>query len=185
MSAEQMIDEASALMANSFHNTASFLEIFREENPIECARKMKYFFSCFLTAVYLDSSTKYMYPFYDNDGKMEVFFMLIPSSFQLTLWSKIRAGILSFPFVFGWSGFSRMLTAGDYHDAHHLKVMTANGVVRNHMLVQRMVVRIDKQGRGLGSLRLGQKLRDIADAQQLPVVLDTQDSRNVPFYTRL
>ena len=43
----------------------------------------------------------------------------------------------------------------------------------------------DYQGKGIGSQLLGKALREVADVKKLPVVLSTQDPRNVIFYSRL
>jgi GNAT superfamily N-acetyltransferase len=129
---------------------------------------------------------------------MTCFFMLLRSDAEVSIWQKLRAGLLTLLFISGLKSFNRMLAAGDYFDKMKLvtfqfdgtddgsaKTLRKDAQIPVHLNLARMVVHPDYQGRGVGSAALRRALETVADGQQLPVVLSTQLDRNVTFYERL
>ena len=55
---------------------------------------------------------------------------------------------------------------------------------RRYIALERMAVRRELRGRGIGGTALKSALAEVADASGLPVVLSTQERRNVRFYER-
>jgi GNAT superfamily N-acetyltransferase len=106
--------------------------------------------------------------------------MLVPSDMQITLWEKVKGGLLTLIFIYGYSIFSRMISASDHYDNIRNEMMSN----RRHFELQRMIVNPNYQGQGLGSLLLQQAL-DEEDKKDTPVFLTTQAERNVTFYSRL
>jgi GNAT superfamily N-acetyltransferase len=84
------------------------------------------------------------------------------------------------PLELGWQTFKRMMKTAEFHGGIMKKIL--NG--RKALVLTRMVVVPELQGKGLGSKYLQEVLEKVADAQNLPVVLSTQSMRNVNFYKK-
>jgi GNAT superfamily N-acetyltransferase len=122
-----------------------------------------------------------------DSGRVLCFFWLTPIVSHVSLWSKIRAGLLFFPILFGWKPFVRLLSLGDAFDKTTCslvqKFVPSELVRQNTLVLERMVVEPTLHGRGLGSACLHSALSQAAAGSA--VVLTTQLQRNVEFYTRL
>jgi GNAT superfamily N-acetyltransferase len=120
-----------------------------------------------------------------KSGRVLSFFWLMPVVSSVSFWSKVRAGLLLFPFLFGWKPFMRLLTMGEAFDrtTHSLvqKFIASHTDRQNTLVLERMVVEPSLQGRGVGSSCLSSALTQAAAS----VVLSTQLQRNVDFYSRL
>jgi GNAT superfamily N-acetyltransferase len=140
-------------------------------------------------------------PLSEGRGRvMTCFFMLLHSDSEVSIWQKLRAGLLTLLFISGVKSFGRLLAAGDYFDKMKLRTFqfdgtndrdaaalrdTKNAPISVHLNLARMVVHPDYQGRGIGSAALRRALQTTADEKRLPVVLSTQLDRNVTFYEKL
>eukprot|EP00600_Ochromonadales_sp_CCMP1393_P008964 CAMPEP_0174962572 /NCGR_PEP_ID=MMETSP0004_2-20121128/4854_1 /TAXON_ID=420556 /ORGANISM="Ochromonas sp., Strain CCMP1393" /LENGTH=209 /DNA_ID=CAMNT_0016211111 /DNA_START=119 /DNA_END=748 /DNA_ORIENTATION=+ len=164
-------------------NTKTYVEIFRGDETSR-AEPMEFLFKRNLYLVEQKCPSSLHYHFSDEDKVLECFFMLVPSfGAHFTLYEKVvTGGVLEFACHYGWSMLRRLLKASDYFDAMEDEIMKGRGP---YFSLQRMVVDPDRQGGGLGSKCLGAALMKDADAKQWPVVLGTQDSRNLIFYGRL
>ena len=120
-----------------------------------------------------------------SERQLCAFFWLLSFTSCISLWAKVRAGLLWFPVLFGLKPFMRLLSIGKQFD------QTTQLVVHEHVrcserektvVLERMVVDPGVQGRGLGSACLTAALAPQATA---PVVLSTQLQRNVEFYSRI
>lgn len=121
---------------------------------------------------------------FDDHGKLLAFFMFVaPDIADVGLWDMLRVGMLMAPFKFGIGVVKRLLSIKDDYELFEREVMDAHGNEPMFRL-ERMVVHPDVQGKGLGSRALKQALGE-ADAARLPVLLSTQEERNVRFYGRL
>ena len=88
----------------------------------------------------------------------------------------MRAGLLKLPLLFGVVRLQRLLKAKRVEEAE-LQGLDA-------FRLERMVVSPAVQGRGIGTRALRFALSE-ADAAGKPVVLSTNEQRNVAFYSRL
>lgn len=171
---------AAELVTQAMMNTASYVELFRGTE--ETRREAMEFL--FRKNIYLvkQKCPECINVFYDADNMMECFFMLVPSfGAYHTLYEKVVVGgILEFGLRYGLATLMRLIKVSDYADAMENDLMKG----RRFFSLQRMVVAKSKQGQGIGSKHLSNALKE-ADQLQLPVVLSTQDDRNVIFYGRL
>lgn len=178
---EELIEDAADLVAKSFLNTPSYCEIFREKDEKLREEALKDLFLRNIKMMATIAPGTFNYHL-DSEGKMDCFFMLVSKDIVPSLWDKISHGLLMIPFVAGWPAFFRLLKASDWFDEKEATIMKDRS---SYLSLQRMVVRPDSQGKGLGSATLKTALIEVADKNQLPVYLGTQDPRNVIFYQRL
>ena len=76
---------------------------------------------------------------------------------------------------------NRIVRAALWFDKHTNEVMAG---VDKYFALQRMGVDVEKQGRGIGTHHLKQCLMH-ADKLALPIMLSTQDSKNLSFYGKV
>lgn len=75
----------------------------------------------------------------------------------------------------------RLLRAKAWHERSYAEALGT----RPHLVLERMAVSKNQRGGGIGTATLAGALAVDADAKGLPVVLTTQEARNVRFYRRL
>ena len=111
------------------------------------------------------------------DGELVCSFMFVPPEVpDISFCDMVRAGLLKLPLLFGLRRLSRLLKAKSLEEEE----LSTLGAFR----LERMVVSPLMQGRGIGSRALQIALAE-ADAAGKPVVLSTNEERNVAFYSRL
>jgi ribosomal protein S18 acetylase RimI-like enzyme len=121
--------------------------------------------------------------FASDSGKMVCFFMLqYPNSGEISTFSMIMSGLLTMPFVHGWTCFFRLLEIKKYHE--NLDSSIREKVGEKYVMLERMVVSPEYQGQGIGRQCLSAGLQEAADAG-LGMILSTLSVRNVAFYSRL
>lgn len=175
------IDKACAMTASSMRNTASYVEIFRGTEETRLANLSFLFRKNYL--MMRDKSPESMHYTFDEYGVLDCFFMLVPNdAAHFSFCEKVSGGLPEIPFYCGYFCMQRLLKASDYADSTEQALMAE---YPRYLVLQRMVVTPAKQGKGLGSKCLNKALIEVADQQQLPVILGTQDPRNVIFYGRL
>ena len=115
-----------------------------------------------------------------DDGEVICFFLLEPPGIpRMSAWDMVRGGLLGAAWRFGVASTRRLVRTKDYFEASERRVLGARaGEVAR---LNRLTVLPARQGRGVGSTVLAAALRDF----EAPVVLETQDARNVAFYERL
>ena len=99
---------------------------------------------------------------------------------ELTVWTMLYYGLYQIPFRFGWRPMKRLLATIDEFQAvwNSMDTTTTTGIQ-----LERMTIRPDYQGRGIGSRALRHVLS--SSSSSLSVRLATQEERNVQFYQRL
>lgn len=119
----------------------------------------------------------------DDSGNVQCFFMLVPSSMaHASLYEKIVVGgILEFGVRYGTSTLMRLIRIADFSDKVEQDAMKGR---KDYFSLQRMIVAPELQGKGIGSKYLGEALKE-ADRKQVPVVMTTQEPRNLIYYGRL
>ena len=111
------------------------------------------------------------------DGELVCSFMFVPpETTDVRFCDMLRAGLLKLPLLFGPGRLKRLLKAKSLEEGE----LKESGAFR----LERMVVSPTMQGRGIGSRALQIALKE-ADAAGRPVVLTTNEERNVAFYSRL
>lgn len=119
----------------------------------------------------------------NRDGAVLATYILSSPDEVLTDWDLVMSGMLLIPVYFGWAVFTRMrevmaalvraeLDSFDARPSSEVLVLT------------RLSVRPDLQGRGLGSLCLRHVLEEAASGGKV-VRLATQEARNERLYRRL
>ena len=120
---------------------------------------------------------------FDTSGKLITFFMYVsPGIPDVGIFDMIRAGFLKAPFLFGLDVMKRLLTFKDVYERIEQEVMSKYD--KPMYKLERLVVHPDAQNQGIGTHALKLAL-DEADEAGLPVILGTQEERNVQFYKRL
>eukprot|EP00434_Breviolum_minutum_P034482 symbB.v1.2.030523.t1/scaffold3438.1/size56642/3 len=111
------------------------------------------------------------------DDKLVCCFMFLPPDTpDISFWQMLKAGILKLPLIFGPSALRRLLQAKDLEEAE----LNIDGAYK----LERMVVHPSVQGNGIGTRALQLALKE-SDAARRPVLLTTNEARNVTFYKRL
>lgn len=188
------IREAAELAATAFHDSPIYIAICGDAKTTSDATtdvndgslcfRQRFLRWLFELNFRLRLGTSANRAIFDDDGKLLVFFMFVaPDIADVGLWDMIRVGILMAPFKFGLGVVQRLLYIKDKFEHIERELMDAHGNEPMFRL-ERMVVHPDMQGKGLGSRALKQAL-DEADEAGLPVLLCTQEERNVRFYSRL
>jgi hypothetical protein len=171
---------AAKMITQSFMHTTSYVNVFRgDENSRR--EPMEFLFRRNLYMI-RQRSPESIHCMASADGEVQCFFMLVPSfTAHFSLYEKVfLGGILEFGVRYGFDTLSRLIRLSDFCDAVEEELMKD----RKYYSLQRMVVAPQLQGKGLGSKCLGEGLKE-ADRAQLPVVLSTQDARNLIYYGRL
>jgi hypothetical protein len=190
---EKILEDAIELVSLAFLKTKSYLEMFRCEDNVELQLQMhKAVFSKIIRIAHAKYPSALHY-FYENDcnissvegetqeRKMICSFSFLPSNASFSLWEKIQFGLLKIPFEVGFKAFFRLLKAESVYAEKYRKHLNGRCAIE----VGRMVVHPSCQGKGTGLRCLGNALKEEADKHELPVILSTQDERNVRFYSKL
>lgn len=178
---DEKIEKACNMTARAMINTACFVEIFRGTQETRLG-SLSFLFKKNYLMMQNKCPDAMHYTFGDN-GELDCFFMLVPNdAAHFSLCEKINGGLLELPFYYGYSSMQRLLKVSDFADDTEKELMAE---YPRFLCVQRMVVTPSKQGQGIGSRCLKKALEEVADREQLPVVLGTQDPRNVIYYSRL
>jgi ribosomal protein S18 acetylase RimI-like enzyme len=111
----------------------------------------------------------------EKDG---VLMILPPEQTRMTIGKIYRSGILAAPFRMGWAPFSRMMTFMDFAEEEHKAAASFD-----HYYILTVGVLPARQGMGVGKKLMARALA-IADANNMPCYLETQNKNNVPIYQR-
>jgi GNAT superfamily N-acetyltransferase len=176
--------DAAILAARAFCDSPAYVHILRGDRTFRL-EALVWLFERNIALVQDESALDPTRCLFSSSDSITSFFWLRHFATPVSLSSKIRAGLLWFPILFGTAPFRRLLSIGDKLDE------TTRCVVQKHissdflketLVLERMVVDPSLHGRGLGSACLNSALASNAKA---PVVLSTQLQRNVDFYSRI
>ncbi len=118
---------------------------------------------------------------YTTSGIAGIALWLPPGETRFTPWRCIRAGYFRAPLFIG---LRRSLALAVYHDdAVGVQQAHAEIVPGPHWYLWLLAVDPEHQHKGIGS-RLMQPALQLADRQQLPCYLETNDQENIPFYRK-
>jgi GNAT superfamily N-acetyltransferase len=122
-------------------------------------------------------------------GQVVACFIWTPSPHhKLSTWDLLVAGMWLVPYRFGIPTLIRLMQVVEDFDVAHKRFFddnnnesSNNGPDTDFMLLERMAVRSDCRGTGLGT----QALQAVIPHTERPMRLTTQEERNVRFYKRL
>lgn len=177
--------DAAILAARAFCDSPAYVHILRGDKVFRL-EALAWLFErniALVQSALRDDPTRCL--FSASERQLCTFFWLLPFASCISLWTKVRAGLLWFPLLFGLKPFIRLLSIGKEFD-QATQLVVHEHVGRNErektVVLERMVVDPGLHGRGLGSACLTAALASQASA---PVVLSTQLKRNVEFYSRI
>lgn len=178
---EDIIKQASTMIAESFLNYPSYVEIFRGDENFR-AKHMAFLMERNISWL-CNASPSSMYSFTKpGTDDIECFYMLMfNDSVHLTFKDKVKYGLWQMPFRSGFDSMQRLL-----HTADHMKRLE-DEVMRDYpvyLVLQRLVVSPTSRRRGVGSRCLDVAL-SVSDCEQVPIFIVTQLLSNVKFYSRL
>jgi ribosomal protein S18 acetylase RimI-like enzyme len=116
---------------------------------------------------------------YTVPGITGVIFVLPPGHTQISLWENINNGFLFTPIVMGFQNYQRSMACEKFVGKTHETNMNA----RPHYYLWGLAVDPAHQQSGVGSA-LMQTILSKADAEQMPIYLETHAEKNVAYYER-
>ncbi len=108
-----------------------------------------------------------------------VIFSLPPGHTKISLWEYIQSGFMLTPFVLGLRNYKRSMECEDFVGAVQIELMKN----RPHYYLWGLAVDPRKKKQGIGTA-LMQPLLAQANAQKMPVYLETHDEKNVRYYQK-
>lgn len=108
-----------------------------------------------------------------------VIFTLTPGHTKISLWEYIRSGFLLTPFALGFRNYKRSMECEDFVDKTQIKLMRN----RPHYYLWGLAVDPRHKAQGIGA-SLMQPLLAQADAQNMPIYLETHDENNIRYYQK-
>ena len=95
-----------------------------------------------------------------------------PGTYQMSLWSMVRAGMLPAPVRMGWAAFNRLERFVAAAERAHNEIMGD----RPHWYCQNVATAPAEQGKGFGAAVMGHTFA-LADADHLPCYIETETER--------
>eukprot|EP00511_Aplanochytrium_stocchinoi_P010536 CAMPEP_0204869498 /NCGR_PEP_ID=MMETSP1348-20121228/29917_1 /ASSEMBLY_ACC=CAM_ASM_000700 /TAXON_ID=215587 /ORGANISM="Aplanochytrium stocchinoi, Strain GSBS06" /LENGTH=267 /DNA_ID=CAMNT_0052022891 /DNA_START=58 /DNA_END=858 /DNA_ORIENTATION=- len=179
-------NNATEILAESFLHSPAYTSIFRESEE-ERRKALNWLFAKNIDALQskADESNGDIQLWcklnkFETSIDMVAFTMLVHCEHDFTTWEYIQNGFLLAPFRFGMSKIRIMFQVDEWIKEREKQVR--NG--RECMILNRMAVHRDYQGKGIGSSFL-QYVLENNPRKDLPCQLSTQEPRNVVFYSRL
>lgn len=165
------VKQAAHVLAKSFYTYPMFKFYFPD--PKRRTRYLPWYFRNVLRCArrYGDVFTTR-----DVDG---VIFSLPPKHTKLSTWQYIQNGFFLTPFLMGWRNYRRSMQCERFVADTHAQLMFD----RPHFYLWGLAVDPDKKAKGIGTALLRPVLQK-ADAEKLPVYLETHDEKNVAYYQR-
>jgi GNAT superfamily N-acetyltransferase len=195
----QFYREAASVMAEAFSDSPAYNYIFQEDLAADNKKRdiLEWMFHAYIVAICRrsPSALRGLIDDHDDDERKVIVccFMWVESPHDhLTMWDMIVAGLWQGPFRFGLPALRRLLATLDAFqaDAHHFGTT-------NYVMLERMAVRADRRGQGIGSaclrqvMMIQQQANDNDDAapegnvKRRDIILHTQLDANVRFYQKL
>lgn len=116
---------------------------------------------------------------YTNEEVSGVAFILLPGHTRISQWEYIRCGFLPAPFVLGLRDFARSQDGEKYIGDVHEAIMGR----QPHYYLWGLAVDPFQKQKGIGTALLKPILKK-ADAEKMPVYLETHDEKNVAYYQK-
>lgn len=116
---------------------------------------------------------------YTTPGIKGVIFTLPPGHTKISLWEYILSGFLLTPFVLGFRNYKRSMECEDFVSDTQVRIMKN----RPHYYLWGLAVNPNQKAQGIGTALLKPLLAQ-ADAQKMPIYLETHDEKNVRYYQK-
>ena len=102
--------DAAVLAARAFCNSPAYVHILRGDRVFRLEALAWLFERNIALVQHASPLTDPTFSLFSTSGSLLSFFWLLPAASPISLWSKLRAGLLWFPFLFGTAPFIRLLT---------------------------------------------------------------------------
>mmetsp|Transcript_48488 Transcript_48488/g.71877 ORF Transcript_48488/g.71877 Transcript_48488/m.71877 type:complete len:229 (+) Transcript_48488:283-969(+) len=175
------INEAAKVMALAFSDSPAYNFIFQGDLAYRRAA-LEWVFVRNLSLIHCRNPSAFRGVVDRKADTIMACFLWIPScDSKLSTWDLVvTAGFWMIPFKFGLSTLKRLLQVID--NENKAKVFFSNSEESDpYVVLERMAVHPDFQGKGLGT----KCLRSMISKITVPLRLQTQELRNITFYERL
>ena len=165
------LKKASGVLATAFFNYPMFAFYF--PNPTMRAHHLSWYLRNVLRTALRYGEV------YTTPEITGVIFALPPGHTKISLWEYVQNGFFLTPFVLGLRNYIRSMVCEDFVADTQEKLMED----RVHYYLWGLAVAPGQQGKGIGTA-LMQPVLAKADAEKLPVYLETHEEKNVRYYQR-
>ncbi|KAL3935243.1 MAG: hypothetical protein SGBAC_009206 [Bacillariaceae sp.] len=187
----EYIEECASVMAKAFSNSPVYQYMFQGTAEFRTSA-LEWLFAKNIRIV-LDKCPQALRGMLNEGNQVVCCFMWVPQEHQnVSLGEMLWHGLLKMPIKFGLDSVKRMLQVLDEFEMPSKEyIAQVNKSDQNKMVMegsiqlQRMVVRPDCQGQGLGSKALKAVIAQESAKGKVNLHLETQSLRNVTFYERL
>lgn len=165
------VKRASEVLAASFFDYPMFTFYFPD--PKRRTRYLPWYFRNVLNCALRYGEV------YTNPEISGVIFTLPPGHTKITLWEYIQNGFLLTPFLLGFRNYKQSMECEDFVGDTQERLMQG----RPHFYLWGLAVEPGQKARGIG-MALMQPVLAKADAQKMPLYLETHDESNVGYYQK-
>jgi len=167
----RQMQQASIVLSASFFDYPSFTFYFPDPN--RRARYLPWFFQSGLKIALRYGEV------YTTSSVSGVSLILPPVHTKISLWEVIQSYGLTTPFRMGFRNFKHWIDCESFVEGIHGKLMKN----RSHYYLWGLAVDPNHKSKGIGSA-LMEPVMAKADAQKLPVYLETHNEKNIRFYEK-
>jgi ribosomal protein S18 acetylase RimI-like enzyme len=167
----RQINRASEVLAASFFNYPMFTFYFPD--PQRRTRYLPWYFTQILKTALRYGAV------FTNPDVTGVIFTLPPGHTKISMWEYMQSGFLLTPFVMGLRNYQRSMECEDFVGITQIELMKN----RPHYYLWGLAVDPRQKCQGIGTALL-QPLLVTADAQKMPIYLETHDEKNVRYYQK-
>lgn len=167
----RQINRASEVLAASFFDYPMFNFYFPDSQ--RRTRYLPWYFKNILNAALRYGAV------YTTPEVSGVIFTLSPGHTKISIWEYIQSGFLLTPFVLGFRNYKRSMECENFVGITQIELMKK----RPHYYLWGLAVDPRQKARGIGRVLLLPLLAQ-ADAQKMPIYLETHDEKNVPYYQK-
>ena len=169
--ASHQLKKASTVLAASFFEYPMFRFYFPD--PKRRTRHLPWYFRNILRTALRYGKV------YTTPEIAGVIFVLPPGHTKISIWEYIQNGFLLNPFKLGFRNYVRSMECENFVANTHEKLMQN----RPHFYLWGLAVDPAQKAKGIGTA-LMRPVLEKADAENLPVYLETHDEKNVPYYQK-
>ena len=167
----RQLGRASRVVAASFFHYPMFTFYFPD--PQHRTRYLPWYFKNVLNTALRYGAV------YTTPEVSGVIFTLPPGHTRISIWEYIQSGFLLTAFVLGFRNYKRSMECEDFVGATHADLMKN----RPHVYLWGLAVDPNQKAQGIGTALMRPLLAQ-ADAERMPVYLETHDERNVRYYQK-
>lgn len=165
------INKAAEVLAASFFDYPMFTFYFPD--PQRRTRNLPWYFKNILNTALRYGAV------YTNPEISGVIFTLPPGHTKISIWEYIQCGFLLSAFKLGFRNYKHSMECEDFVGATQIALMKK----RPHYYLWGLAVDPRQKTQGIGTALL-QPLLAQADAEKMPIYLETHDEKNVPYYQK-